>query len=121
MFLFKILPFALVMTLSQQEQQTLCQAAENAAKSAYSPYSKFRVGAAILGGQKIYVGTNIENASFGLILCAERAEFAHAIANGEREFKAIAIACIDGKNINNLNTMSSQKGKSVTFQLGIVC
>jgi cytidine deaminase len=59
----------------------------------YSPYSKFKVGAAVLTpGGKIYTGTNIENASYSVTICAERAAFARAISDGEREFTAIAIA-----------------------------
>ncbi|WP_013320756.1 cytidine deaminase [Gloeothece verrucosa] len=93
------------MALSPQERKQLCQAAENAAQLAYAPYSKFRVGAAILGNKGIYQGTNVENASYGLSLCAERAAFAHAIAQGEREFRAIAVACIDAKEPNNIQLM----------------
>ena len=56
-------------------------------KNSYSPYSKFKVGAAVLTGSgKIYGGTNIENASFGLTNCAERTALFSAIAAGEREF-----------------------------------
>ncbi|MGK7932880.1 MAG: cytidine deaminase [Microcystaceae cyanobacterium] len=83
------------MMLSSEKRSQLCHKATEVAQLAYAPYSKFRVGAAILGQNKIYTGTNIENASYGLTLCAERAAFADAIASGEREFQAIAIACID--------------------------
>lgn len=59
----------------------------------YSPYSKFKVGAAVLTSSgNIYTGTNIENASFSVTICAERAAFAKAVSEGEREFTAIAIA-----------------------------
>jgi len=62
----------------------------------YSPYSKFRVGAALLGRSgTIHLGTNVENASFGLSICAERAAVCRAVADGERSFAAIAI-CADG-------------------------
>lgn len=62
----------------------------------YSPYSRFRVGAALLGRSgAVYLGTNVENASFGLSICAERAAVCRAVADGEREFTAIAI-CADG-------------------------
>ncbi len=62
----------------------------------YSPYSHFRVGAALLGRSgKIYCGTNVENASFGLSICAERAAVFRAVAEGEKEFEAIAV-CADG-------------------------
>ena len=62
----------------------------------YSPYSRFRVGAALLGRSgTVYLGTNVENASFGLSICAERAAVCRAVADGERAFEAIAI-CADG-------------------------
>ncbi len=58
----------------------------------YSPYSKFCVGAALLSRDgRIFLGTNIENASYGLTMCAERVAFGAAIAAGAREFDAIAI------------------------------
>ena len=86
------------MTLSDQERQQLCDTAREVAKLSYSPYSGFRVGAAVLTNKKIYAGTNVENASYGLSLCAERATLAQIIAAGDREVRAIAIACIDGKD-----------------------
>ncbi|ACK71172.1 cytidine deaminase [Gloeothece citriformis PCC 7424] len=93
------------MELSPQERTQLCQAAKKAAQLAYAPYSKFRVGAAVLGKNKIYEGTNVENASYGLCLCAERSALAYAISQGEREFRAIAVACIDAKDPNNIQLM----------------
>lgn len=63
-----------------------------AKKNSYSPYSKFSVGAALLtAGNKIYTGTNVENASYSLCICAERVAFAKAISEGEKKFVAIAI------------------------------
>lgn len=62
----------------------------------YSPYSGFRVGAALLGKSgKVYLGTNVENASFGLSNCAERTAIFRAVTDGETEFEAIAV-CADG-------------------------
>ena len=74
----------------------LVRAACEARLRSYSPYSRFRVGAALLGRSgKVYTGTNVENASFGLSICAERAAVFRAVAEGEREFEAIAV-CADG-------------------------
>lgn len=83
-----------------QEYYQLMAVAEQAKKYAYAPYSKFPVGAAILTGSgKIFVGANIENASYCLTICAERAAVVNAVANGEKKFKAIAIDGGKDKNI----------------------
>jgi cytidine deaminase len=67
--------------------------AEEAKKYSYSPYSKFRVGAALLTkNNKIYRGCNIENSSYSLTICAERTAIFKAISEGESKFKAIAIS-----------------------------
>jgi len=73
--------------------QKLLEAAEVARRASYSPYSGFAVGAALLTrGGRIVHGTNVENASFGLSLCAERNAVFKAVSEGDREFVAIAIA-----------------------------
>ncbi len=74
----------------------LIRAAQDALAKSYSPYSRYRVGAALLAGGKIYTGTNIENASYGLTICAERSAVAAAVSAGEREFQALAIAVEKG-------------------------
>ena len=73
--------------------ENLLQEAKQASKSTYSPYSSFPVGAAVLyESGNIYTGCNVENASYGLSLCAERNAMSTAIANNEgSKIKAIAI------------------------------
>lgn len=67
-------------------------AAEKAAERAYSPYSGIKVGAAVLAKSgKIYPGANIENSSYGLTICAERAAVYEAIMAGERELRSLAV------------------------------
>jgi len=67
-------------------------AARAAAKASYSPYSKFRVGTAVLAGSgKIYSGCNVENASYGLCNCAERTAIFTAATAGERKIKAVVV------------------------------
>ena len=75
----------------------LCELAKEAMKNSYSPYSSCTVGAALLAESgKVYLGCNIENASFSPTICAERSAFASAISAGERKFKALAVT--GGKN-----------------------
>ena len=74
------------------EDRELIQKAKEARKMSYSPYSGFKVGAALLTeNDRIYQGCNIENAAYTPTNCAERTAFFKAISQGERNFKAIAI------------------------------
>lgn len=80
-------------SISEKKIKELIEAALSARNSAYAPYSKYQVGAALLtGAGKIYQGGNIENASYGAANCAERTAFFKAVSEGEKEFSAIAIA-----------------------------
>jgi len=68
------------------------KSARAAARGAYAPYSKFRVGAAVLGGSgRTYSGCNVENASYGLCNCAERTAIFSAAAAGERKVRAVVV------------------------------
>ena len=73
----------------------LLNAARAAAAQAYCPYSNFHVGAAVLADGKIFAGCNVENASYGLTICAERNAIFAAVASGVRRIQAIALACVD--------------------------
>ena len=71
----------------------LINQAQSAYRQAYVPYSHYPVGSAVLfSSGKIYSGCNVENASYGLTVCAERNAIFQAVAQGERELKGIAIA-----------------------------
>ena len=75
----------------------LADAARAASANAYAPYSRFAVGAAVLAADgRLFSGCNVENASFGLTICAERVAAGAAVANGDKEFTAIAVVSRGG-------------------------
>lgn len=70
----------------------LLEKAKEVSKNAYMPYSGFPVGSAVLGASgAVYTGCNVENASYGLSICAERSAITNAISNGEKAILAIAV------------------------------
>lgn len=74
------------------ELGALVAAAAKARKNAYSPYSKVKIGAAVLSREgRIYAGANVENSSYGLSLCAERSAIFSAVSGGARRLVAIAV------------------------------
>ena len=77
---------------SDSALRRLEKSARAAAAAAYAPYSRFAVGAAVIGGSgRIYSGCNVENASFGLCNCAERTAIFAAVAAGEKSIRAVAV------------------------------
>lgn len=80
------------------DNKKLFKLAVKAKNNAYAPFSKFNVGAALLGKSgQVYLGVNVENSSFGATICAERSAFVQAVTRGEKEFEKIAVATSDGK------------------------
>jgi len=74
------------------EIKRLLEKAKQAKENSYAPYSNFHVGAAVIGKNgKIYSGSNVENSSYGLTICAERAAIFKMVNNGEKEISAILI------------------------------
>ena len=74
------------------DYKELLDKAKKASENSYSPYSQFPVGACVLmESGKTYIGTNVENSSFGATICAERSAICNAIVNGERKITAVAI------------------------------
>ena len=75
------------------DYSSLIRKAIAAKKNSYSPYSRFRVGAALQATDgKIKTGCNVENSSYGLAICAERIAIFNAVSEGHKEFSALAIA-----------------------------
>ena len=102
--------------LSTSERDRLIQTATKAVNSAYAPYSQFKVGAAVLTSTgEIFAGCNVENASYGLSMCAERNAIANAIIGNSKDtiIKAIAVA-------NNQNVFCSPCGacRQVIWEFG---
>ena len=88
--------------VSRSVIKNLIREAISAMRYAYTPYSEFKVGSALLTTkQKIYTGCNIENVAFTSTNCAERTAFFKAISEGEKDFAAIAIVGGKGGNISD--------------------
>lgn len=79
-------------SISRSVALKLLKAAAMVSRQAHAPYSKFQVGAALLTDKgEIITGCNVENASYGLTICAERNAIFHAVATNRRTFKAVAV------------------------------
>ncbi len=85
------------MIIKPPVQKQLVESALAIRQQAYAPYSKYLVGAAVLTEDgTVFSGTNVENASYGLTLCAERVAAAAAVAAGHRKITAVAVATAGG-------------------------
>jgi len=83
--------------ITDEEKEKLIQIAVDVRRHAYTPYSHYQVGAALLASSgRIYDGVNVENAAFPVTICAERVAVFKAVSEGEREFTAIAVATVNG-------------------------
>lgn len=82
----------LIIEVIEMIYKELIQAATVAREKAYAPYSRFKVGAALLSADgQVFTGTNVENSSYGLTICAERAAVCRAVAEGQKNYSAIAV------------------------------
>ncbi len=80
------------------KDEKLINIAKNSARNAYAPYSNYKVGAALqTKNGKIFTGCNVENASYGLTMCAERTAIFKAVSEGEKEFEKMVIFADSGK------------------------
>lgn len=85
------------MILNTETKQKLIDAAVQARRWAYAPYSNYAVGAALLTASgRTYDGVNVENAAYPTTMCAERVAVFKAVSEGEREFEAIAVVTSNG-------------------------
>ena len=120
--------------MSDENFEALIAAATKAREGSVSPFSQFMVGAALeTESGKVYTGCNIESASFGLTVCAERVAIWKALSEGERNFKALAIVadtesltppCGTCRQIiwefckNSTIILANQRGQTETMQVG---
>jgi cytidine deaminase len=103
--------------LSPQQQESLLAAARKALQHAYARYSNFRVGAAVLTEQgEIFLGCNVENASYGLTICAERAAIFTAVQ--ETKGRKLAIRAVAVVNGDELPCSPCGACRQVIFEFG---
>jgi cytidine deaminase len=85
--------------ISAAQVSKMIDAAFAAKENSHSPYSNFRVGSSVLTGSgNVYAGTNVENASFGLTLCAERIALGNAVTHGHADDVVAVLCCTDVEN-----------------------
>jgi len=100
--------------MSVSEHESLISAARQARENAHAPYSNFRVGAALRATSgRIFGGCNVENATYGLTVCAERVAIFKAISEGERGFDAISV-------VTDTDTLTPPCGGLPSAHLGVL-
>jgi len=105
--------------MEKEQIQELIRAAFAARKFAYTPYSRFQVGAALLTKQgKVYTGCNIENAGYTPTNCAERTALFKAVSEGERAFSAIAVVGSMEGTVNTLVTGPCGVCRQALYEFG---
>lgn len=105
--------------MEKHQIQELIRAAFSARKFAYTPYSHFQVGAALLTtGGKVYTGCNIENAGYTPTNCAERTALFKAVSEGERTFSAIAVVGSMQGTVNTLVTGPCGVCRQALYEFG---
>jgi cytidine deaminase len=83
--------------ITDSQRDELITRAREARNLAYAPYSRYPVGAALLGASgRIYTGVNVENAAYPTSICAERTAVFKAVSEGERSFQAVAVVTENG-------------------------
>ncbi|MDY3846412.1 MAG: cytidine deaminase [Eubacteriales bacterium] len=108
--------------LTIEIQKKLIGLAKGARIHAYAKYSHFKVGAALLcRNGNVYTGFNIENSSYSATICAERVAFSCAIANGEKDFTAIAVVGGNGIGIDKKNFASRSDAEADTVKAITPC
>ena len=90
------------MEMTADLRAVLLTAAADAALAAHAPYSRFRVGAAVMADGQMFTGCNVENASYGLTICAERVAIFAAVRAGKRRLTAVAIAFPDADDAGKI-------------------
>ena len=76
--------------------EDLIAAARRAAEQAYAPFSRFRVGAAVVDDAgRLYTGANVENSAYPSTICAEGSAISHAVSQGARKLEVVAVSCLD--------------------------
>lgn len=105
--------------MEKEQIQSLIRAAFSARRFAYTPYSHFQVGAALLAKSgKVYTGCNIENAGYTPTNCAERTALFKAVSEGERQFSAIAIVGSTQGTVNTLVTGPCGVCRQALYEFG---